>query len=546
MSYARVRFFLPVLSLCLCIGCSDNNANNSNNTSTDASVDLKVDGSVDPDGTVDDERADVVEDTQKDEEVREDPCESAVGATCDNFFKDYIKSSNSRSGDRFGTSLSLDGDRMAIGANLADVAADGVTYQGAGAVYIFERTNGQWEEKAILTASNPGEEDSFGSSLDLEGDEIIIGAINESSANQDTPEDDSLEGSGAVYVFTRDAQGQWSQSQYIKSPRPSYDSDFGINVRRSGDYLAVSAPFEAYNADGTSITGPISNDASLYSSVYAGSAYIYKKETTGWTLLQTLSVPAEDFSAEDKGWNDFFGTALDLEGTRLVVTAPNSGAGLTEEDFPGRGYIYELENDLWVRKSIIEPSNGAISDDFGNSAVLDGDTIIIGAPYESSTPGNPDSNDRTESGAAYVFVKDGEGWTQQAILKASNASDNAQFTNDIAGGISLDGDIAVIGARLEEGSGTGVNPDFGNGGVLESGAAYIFKRTGTTWTQLAYLKSPYPGEDDRFGHDVLLDGTTLIISAYREASAGKGINQNGQLDNSARNTGAVFTYELPR
>jgi hypothetical protein len=132
--------------------------------------------------------------------------------------------------------------------------------------------------------------------------------------------------------------------------------------------------------------------------------------------------------------------------------------------------------------------DGATGDAFGLSVFLSGDTALIGAPC---------NDDNT--GSAYVFTRTGTTWTQQAKLLASDgeAGDGFGFS------VSLDGDTALIGAPLNNGS-----------GVLDSGSAYVFTRTGTTWTQQTKLLASDQAEMDLFGYSVSLGGDTALIGAY--------------------------------
>ena len=123
---------------------------------------------------------------------------------------------------------------------------------------------------------------------------------------------------------------------------------------------------------------------------------------------------------------------------------------------------------------------GITGDNFGNSVAISGDTIIVGAPVEDSNAtgvnGNQGDNSATDSGAAYVFVRNGTPWRQQAYLKASNAEANDGF-----GPVAVSGDTVVVGAPGEAGSATGANGDQSDNSAPGSGAAYVFVRSGTNW-----------------------------------------------------------------
>src|SRR5207253_708201 len=118
-------------------------------------------------------------------------------------------------------------------------------------------------------------------------------------------------------------------------------------------------------------------------------------------------------------------------------------------------------------------------------------------------------------GAAYVFVRNGTNWTQQAYLKASNSDREDFFGSSVA----ISGDTIVVGAPYEDSSASGVNGDQGNYNFgVEFGAAYVFVRNGTTWSQQAYLKASNPDVNDSFGYSVAICSNTVVVGAKEEWS----------------------------
>src|SRR5258708_6053667 len=138
------------------------------------------------------------------------------------------------------------------------------------------------------------------------------------------------------------------------------------------------------------------------------------------------------------------------------------------------------------------------------------------------------NNSAVESGAAYVFVRSGTNWKQQAYLKASNTGVGDNFGYSVA----ASGDTVVVGARVESSNATGVNGNQNDNSAASSGAAYVFVRSGTNWNQQAYLKASNTGLGDFFGWSAALSGDTIALGAYTESSSATGINGN-QSDNSA-------------
>ena len=169
------------------------------------------------------------------------------------------------------------------------------------------------------------------------------------------------------------------------------------------------------------------------------------------------------------------------------------------------------------------------------------DVIPVGANGEASNAtgvnGNQADNSALNAGAAYVFVRTGTTWTQQAYLKASNTEANDRFGASIA----LFGDTLAIGAIFEDSNGTGFGGNGADNSISNSGAVYVFTRTGTTWAQQAYIKPTNPDINDNFGQHVALSADTLAICTTQEDSNATGVNGN-QADNSASASGAVYLF----
>jgi hypothetical protein len=148
-----------------------------------------------------------------------------------------------------------------------------------------------------------------------------------------------------------------------------------------------------------------------------------------------------------------------------------------------------------------------------------------------------------DAGAIYVFTRSGSTWSQQAYVKASNTDGADSFGSSVS--LSADGNTAAVGATGEACSATGVDGDQNNNGAPYSGAVYVFSRSGTTWSQQAYVKATNTDGDDIFGGTLGLNGSgkTLAVGAANEQSNATGIDGN-QTDNSAPSSGAAYVYEL--
>src|SRR5215471_2586443 len=174
------------------------------------------------------------------------------------------------------------------------------------------------------------------------------------------------------------------------------------------------------------------------------------------------------------------------------------------------------------QQAYIKASNTDVYDQFGFALALDGDTLVVGANIEASAAtgvnGDQTDNSAYNAGAAYVLVRDGTNWSQQAYLKASNTESEDNFNY-----AAISGDTIVVGASREDSSATGVNGNQADNSAVNSGAAYVFVRNGTNWTQQAYLKASNTGSDYRFGVPAI-SGDTIAIGSLREASNAKGVN----------------------
>jgi hypothetical protein len=389
----------------------------------------------------------------------------------------YVKASNT-GGDLFGSSIALSGDTLAVGAPDEDGSTveqnDDLAFN-SGAVYVFARdAGGAWSQQAYVKASNIDDLDLFGTSVALSGDTLAVGATGEASGATGVGGDQSDESegrSGAVYVFTRNAGGNWFPQAYIKASNTETLDEFGTSVALSGDTLAVGARFEDSASAGVN-GDQLNNDADS-----SGAVYVFTRD--GGTWSQQAYIKASNPDAEDQ-----FGTSLALSGDTLVVGAPfesSSASGIngTEDDNSainaGAAYVFERDaGGNWSQTAYLKASNADPADEFGYSVALEGDDLVVGAFLEdiNATGVNPDPSDNTgtASGAAYLFTRNGDGWSQEAYLKASNTDPGDNFGFSVA---TAEGMVAV-GATREESGATGINGDQADNSVNGAGAAYVF------------------------------------------------------------------------
>ena len=199
---------------------------------------------------------------------------------------------------------------------------------------------------------------------------------------------------------------------------------------------------------------------------------------------------------------------------------------------------------------------GTLTGHAGNSSAVsgDGNTLAVGAPHENSAAkginGNQNDHSLYSSGAVYVFTRKGDSVAQQAYVKASTPGDGANFGSSVV--LSRDGNTMAVASYYEASAATGINGNQNDHSIPEAGAVYIFTRTGTTWSQQAYIKASNTGsagvgqglpEGDQFGYSIALsaDGNTLAVGAIGEDSNATGIDGN-QADNSANQSGAEYVF----
>ena len=450
----------------------------------------------------------------------------------------YIKASNTEAGAAFGyaVAVSADGHALAVGASQESSGA-----VDSGAVYVFTRQDQAWTQEAYLKASNTGDNDSFGSSLDLsaDGNVLVVGANQESSSATGVDGDqldDSATGAGAAYVFSRSGS-TWAQDAYVKASNTEQDDQFGVAVAiaADGQTFAVGAANESSSAKG------VNGDQSLDDAYLAGAVYVFSR--VGGTTVQQAYVKASNTTGEDR-----FGMHLDLsgDGNTLVVGAPYensfaSGIDGDQTDFgagaAGAAYSFSRQGSTWAQDAYIKAVENSDGDLFGSSVALSGDgsTLAVGAS------GHLNDNGLTGVGAAFVLVRSGTSWMHEGMVKSVGGRPEA-FGWSI--GLSYDGNLLVVGAPHDGSSAPGINGDpFAEPAKAWAGAAYRFERTDAYWEQVAYIKASNPYPLNLFGTTVGMtaDGKTIVAGSSGERSSATGVDGD-PWNQDAPLSGAVYTY----
>jgi hypothetical protein len=270
----------------------------------------------------------------------------------------------------------------------------------------------------------------------------------------------------------------------------------------------------------------VNGDQNNTSAEQSGAVYVYVRSGTEW--VQQAYLKASNADAQDH-----FGASVAISGNTIVVGAPDEDSAAqtvngdqTDNSTVGAGaaYVFIRTGTSWVQQAYLKGSNTDAADSFGQSVAIDGNTIAVGAHNEDGA-----------SGAAYLFARSGSSWGQQARVRASNADANDGFGSSVA----LAANTLIVGAPREESRASDPADDSG----YQVGAVYIYGRTGNAWSEQKILKASTVFNDDRdlFGSSVAISGDTIVVGASGEDSNAKGTNGN-EFDNSLNRCGAAYVF----
>ncbi len=351
-------------------------------------------------------------------------------------------------GDGFGGRVALCGDTALIGARMDDTASG---FDG-GSAWVFTRSGGTWSPQAKLEPV-PGDAatgDGFGLAVALAGDTALVGACGDDSG----------------YVLVRGAAGEWTQQARLTPADGATGEQFGIAVALAGDTALVGARYHRSGED------------------WPGGAYVFTRAGGAWAQQAILM-------AADGESGDYFGTSVALSGDTALVGAMY--ATTMGGDYAGRAYVFVRNDGSWVQAAKLTASDGAEGDHFGNAVALSGDTALIGAEWDDTAAGD-------WAGSAYIFARNGTAWSERAQLTAgSEGAGDDCFGHSVA----LCGNTAVIGAYAADTA----------AGSL-AGRAYVFERVGVTWMGQGILTPADAAAGDCFGVSVAVDGDTALVGAY--------------------------------
>jgi hypothetical protein len=460
---------------------------------------------------------------------------------------DYIKSSNTDAGDMFGHYVDISGNLLVVGAPLEDsngIGDDGNpssnNLEDSGAAYVYRRGAGGWVFEALLKASNADAGDHFGSGVAIEGDLVVVGAEMEDSDTtgvNSTP-NNAVSNSGAAYIF-RYVDGVWEEEAYLKASNTGIADFFGNDVDISNGTIVVSAPFEDSSSNGV-------NSVPDNFSTQAGAAYVFVNTEDGW--VEEAYVKASNSDIDDR-----FAETVSIDGDTMVIGAPRedspsssingaqgNSTGTRNGNF-GAAYVFVRENGVWAQQAFLKAPNVGMTDFFGSSSAVSGDTVVVGAIFEDSAAtgvnGSLFDNSAADSGALYVFKRNAAGvWFFNGYIKAENTGSG----DHLGERVDISGNTIIAGAVLED-SREILPGGVDDNDVADSGAAYVYQIDGNDITLVSALKASPVDINDQLGFDVAISGTGIAVGARLEDSESIGVNGDRN-NNNAPDAGAVYLF----
>jgi hypothetical protein len=394
-------------------------------------------------------------------------------------------------GERFGERLAASGDRVIVGVPIQDPD---------GAAYVFARSGGTYtEQQKLLGEPPPGVDDSFGTSVAIDGDQALVGsltsykayaftwsgstwvrqnlvglageppgravAVRGGTAAVGAPFKETsfpfppTEGPDTVTLFALSGP-TWTAQARLHPPESTQQDSFGTSLACAGPTVVVGAPLDLTQASG----------------VQTGSVYVFVDAGAGTWSEQARLVPPSLVSGSQ------FGAAVVLQGDMLLAGAPGPNTQ------PGRVILLGRAGTTWTEQGQLAPSDGAANDFFGAALAVSGDTAVVGATGAST------------GGAAYVFERSGATWMEQAKLLPPDAA----LLDGFGRAVAVSGDVAVVGA-----------PSADLPGAANAGAAYVFVRSGAAWTFAQKITASDAEVSDGFGSSLSLAGDELLIGSPR-------------------------------
>jgi FG-GAP repeat len=352
--------------------------------------------------------------------------------------------------------IDIFGASVAIDGDMAIVGApndDTAAGIDAGSAYIFVRSGSSWSLQAQLTGSQAQAGDTYGAAVGISGDLAVVGAPF------------AFGGAGQAYIYVRSGT---SWNQVIITSNPGSADRVGQAVAVEGDTVVLGAPF---------------TDTAAGSD--AGAIHVLMRNGSSWS-----DVP---LTASDGAAGDQFGSGVAVDGDLLVIASPFIDVTGFGSDV-GAAYVFARSGTGWSQETKLFPALSQQSGFFSlNSVAISGNTAAVGSQAADTSAG-------VDVGEVTVFVRQAAGsWTREATLVASDAASGDAF----GAGVSISGNTLVVGAPFDD-------TDAG----IDAGSAYVFDRSGTTWTQSQKLTAADAAPSDSFGNAVAISGSSVVVGAF--------------------------------
>ena len=371
--------------------------------------------------------------------------------------------------DRFGYSVQIKGEYAVIGCPGFD--------SHRGRVFIYRFVNQEWVEYQILNPGDLVEWDGFGIGVALDGNYLVVGVSGE---DEDENNEMPLDGAGAAYIYK--LQGDfWVEHQRIVASDREESGGFGEVVSINGDYIAVGVPREQEDENG------------LNPLLWAGAAYIFKKEGDFWSEQQKVVSP-------DRSVADQFGSKIVIGDGNVFISSTfedEDENGLNSLGAAGAVYVYSIQDETWQFSQKLVSSDRQVAAHFGSDLACQNDILVIGC------------ENHNQVGAAFIFEPEANTWSQQGILVPSDGANNDAFGISV----SISNNVIVVGSYYED---EDINQE---NSIPAAGAAYIYEYD-DEWSEVQKMVASDRSQDLQFGSDVSIYEETILIGAigYDEES----------------------------
>lgn len=384
--------------------------------------------------------------------------------------------------DEFGYSVAIDGNTAVVGARNANPNTGGGALENAGSAYVYVYDGKTWILQDKLVAKDAAPYDSFGVSVAISGNFVLVGA-----SGVDIDDEDNA---GAAYVFGRSGDA-WEQYDKLVSDDPKKDDTLGTAVALYGDLAVVAA-----------------DSKDLLPLVDAGTVYVYKRSGSRKWAQQATVV------SSTPGVGDYFGSSLALQGNTLVVGSSMLNPYTQGSKGGGKVEVFTRSGSSWIFRTALEPEGLRSGDGYGSAVALYSNWVVAGAPFSDPDLG---AGRVTGAGSAYVFKGSGSSWKEEDMLIPEGGSSFEQFGD----ALGIYRDTIVVGA---EGA--------WQAGEDGAGAVYIFARDGNAWDYQTRAVADPAYEGDAFGVSVAISRDWFVAGA------------NGRDSGRVSQTGEAFLDRL--